>query len=456
MVAHHSVQQGPLSIVVALGGGADSQSVLDLTLRYREEHPQHHYLAIHLDHYFHPHSPKWAEFLRQQCIQHGIAHIVEPLDVPKQGRASKEALGREARYSRMAQLTDPRAVILLGHHLSDQSETFLLQLKRGAGPKGLAAMAPIAPFTDQRLLVRPLLGLNKAQIYQYAQARKLQWIEDDTNTDTRIERNFLRHQVLPVLTARWPQFETTLARSAALCAEQQNLLDELLAAELASRSDGQRLHIEGFLSYSSARQRALIRQFIDQQNQQLPTWAPQRLRLPSQAQLEQVISQLANTRAQVSCSDYQLCSFANYLYLVPHFGALTDVTAPLPWPTEAQPSQVILADDIGVVVATWQSEIPMPLPTDLLAVSLVQDGDEFMRRTDGSRQRLKPWLKKRQLAPWWRQRWPCVRFKGELLWVAGFGYNMAHPDAQTWAQLLRLDYQPGMRGAPLQQWPHPA
>ncbi|MBA3989288.1 MAG: tRNA lysidine(34) synthetase TilS, partial [Idiomarina sp.] len=162
-----------MSIVVALGGGADSQSVLDLTLRYREEHPQHHYLAIHLDHYFHPDSPKWAEFLRQQCIQHGIAHIVEPVDVPKQGRASKEALGREARYSRMAQLTDPRAVILLGHHLSDQSETFLLQLKRGAGPKGLAAMAPIAPFTDQRLLVRPLLGLNKAQIYQYAQARKL-------------------------------------------------------------------------------------------------------------------------------------------------------------------------------------------------------------------------------------------------------------------------------------------
>ncbi|RUO22635.1 tRNA lysidine(34) synthetase TilS [Aliidiomarina iranensis] len=261
-------------IVVALGGGADSQSVLDLTLRYREEHPEYTYLAIHLDHYFHPDSPKWAEFLRAYCQKSEISAVVEPLAVPSGARLSKEEQGRNARYQRMAELTEDNAVILLGQHRNDQTETFLLQLKRGAGPKGLAAMARESAFVGNRRLFRPLLSITKAEIYAYAHAHGVEWIEDDTNTDTTIERNFLRCEIIPILTARWPQFLDTVARSAQLCAEQTALLDELLQEHLQAQleSDG-RLHLQGWWQLSEMRQRALLRAWLQHLSAPIPSFA---------------------------------------------------------------------------------------------------------------------------------------------------------------------------------------
>lgn len=261
-------------LVVALGGGADSQTILDLTLRYRQDHPEFSYLAIHLDHYFHPDSPKWAEFLRTWCINQNIEAIVEPLFVPSGARLSKEEQGRKARYQRITELTSENAVILLGQHRNDQAETFLLQLKRGAGPKGLAAMAIEAPFAGQRRLFRPLLATTKAEIYAYAKAHGVEWIEDDTNTDTSIERNFLRCEIIPRLTERWPQFLDTVARSAKLCAEQTALVDELLHEHLTARleEDG-RLLLKGWWQLSDIRQRALLRAWLQHNHAPLPSFA---------------------------------------------------------------------------------------------------------------------------------------------------------------------------------------
>jgi len=261
-------------IVVALGGGADSQTVLDLTLRYREQYPQYRYLAIHLDHYFHPDSPQWAEFLKEYCACANIDAVVEPLAVPQGPRMSKEEQGREARYQRMAELISDDAVLLLGQHQNDQVETLLLQLKRGAGPKGLAAMAAVADFYKAQRICRPLLTVSKVQIYAYAQQFGVQWIEDTTNADTRIERNFMRHEVVPVLCERWPQFLTTASRSAALCAEQSALLDELLAERLAERleSDG-RLRLSDWWQLSEQLQRALLRAWLQHQQVKAPSFA---------------------------------------------------------------------------------------------------------------------------------------------------------------------------------------
>ncbi|MCH8491648.1 MAG: tRNA lysidine(34) synthetase TilS [Idiomarina sp.] len=261
-------------IVVALGGGADSQTVLDLTLRYREQHPQYRYLAIHLDHYFHPDSPQWAEFLKGYCARANIDAIVEPLAVPQGPRMSKEEQGREARYQRMAELISDDAVLLLGQHQNDQVETLLLQLKRGAGPKGLAAMAAVADFQQAQRICRPLLTVSKAQIYAYAQQFGVEWIEDTTNADTRIERNFMRHEVVPVLCERWPQFLTTASRSAALCAEQSTLLDELLAERLAERIEGDgRLRLTDWWQLSAQLQRGLLRAWLQHRQVKAPSFA---------------------------------------------------------------------------------------------------------------------------------------------------------------------------------------
>ncbi|WP_194755396.1 tRNA lysidine(34) synthetase TilS [Aliidiomarina indica] len=276
--------QAGQQIIVALGGGADSQSVLDLTLRYRQAHPEFRYLAIHLDHFFHPDSPKWAEFLRQYCADVAIDAIVEPLAVPSGSRLSKEEQGRNARYRRLAELSDSNAVILLGQHRTDQVETFFLQVKRGAGPKGLAAMAAVAPMKsvysqhlsekNQRRLVRPLLTVTKAQIYAYAQARHLKWIEDDTNTDTDIDRNFIRHEILPTLERRWPAVQHTVARSASLCAEQSALLELLLQEQLRSRLEPEGFRLQpDWWNLDDRLQRGLLRAWLAHEGISMPSQA---------------------------------------------------------------------------------------------------------------------------------------------------------------------------------------
>ncbi|TRW50019.1 tRNA lysidine(34) synthetase TilS [Aliidiomarina halalkaliphila] len=287
--------QAGQQIVVALGGGADSQSVLDLTLRYRQAHPEFRYLAIHLDHFFHPDSPQWAAFLREHCEQVGIDAIVEPLTVPSGPRQSKEEQGRNARYRRLGELTEPNAVILLGQHRTDQVETFFLQMKRGSGPKGLAAMAPVAAMRNtqpesasktirnERRLVRPLLDVTKAQIYAYARSRQVPWIEDDTNTDTDIDRNFIRHEVLPVLEQRWPAIQHTVARSASLCAEQTALLERLLSDQLRVRLEPEGFRLQpDWWDLDEALQRALLRSWF----------AHKALTMPSQAVLHELQTQI--------------------------------------------------------------------------------------------------------------------------------------------------------------------
>ena len=191
-------------------------------------------------------------------------------------------------------------MILLGQHLSDQAETFLLQLKRGAGPKGLAAMAQVAVFNEQRRLARPLLAYTKEEIYRFARAHELQWIEDDTNFDTRIDRNFLRHEIIPKLKARWPSIEKTMARSAELCAEQQSLLEELLLPELEARQAcSGALNVQNWNTYSTLKHRALLRLWLERQGASLP----------SQAVLNELVMQLARLpqgKVQVRWGQWQV------------------------------------------------------------------------------------------------------------------------------------------------------
>ncbi len=270
-------------IVVALGGGVDSQTILDLTDRYRLNYPQYRYLAIHLDHSFHPKSGAWSAFLRHDCERRKFPYLIEPLHIVQGPRESKEAIGRDARYAGLAERTEDDAVILIGQHRSDQIETFLLQLKRGAGPKGLSAMAFEAAFVGQRRLCRPLLSISKSELYAYGEAFNVQWIEDDTNYDTRIERNFLRHDIIPRLKSRWPAIEQTVLRSAELCAEHEGLLNELLSGLMQTISQNNVLELEGWQQRSVAMQKAILRRWFEKNG----------AKMPSAAVLNELIQQLS-------------------------------------------------------------------------------------------------------------------------------------------------------------------
>jgi len=154
-------------------------------------------------------------------------------------------------------------ILLTAHHQEDQAETLLLQLLRGAGPAGLSAMPRVAEF-GCGFMARPLLDASLPEIQGYAQQTQLCWIEDPSNQSLQFDRNYLRNQVIPMLRARWPGLSKTLSRSARYCAESQELVDSMAAADLEALSDqdDHTLALSGLSRLSPSRARAVLRIWI--------------------------------------------------------------------------------------------------------------------------------------------------------------------------------------------------
>jgi tRNA(Ile)-lysidine synthase len=203
---------------IAYSGGLDSQGLLHLAAGLRHLEPQHRIRAIHVHHGLHPKADDWANHCASTCTELGIDLSIIRVDAhPKRGESPEES-ARIARYRALQTRLDHNDCVLLAQHRDDQAETLLLQLFRGAGVEGLAAM-PAHAELKPGYLARPLLDFSRDQLRDYAAANGLRWIEDDSNRDETFDRNFLRQRILPELRSRWPGLPGNLARSAAHCAE---------------------------------------------------------------------------------------------------------------------------------------------------------------------------------------------------------------------------------------------
>jgi len=210
-------------ILVGLSGGLDS-SVL---LHWLAEQPTvrtQGLRALHVHHGLHPEADQWAEHCRNLCQQLGLGFEIARVDVRHTLGLGPEAAARDARYAAFSKHLHAGEVLALAHHRDDQAETVLLRLLRGSGSEGLAAMRDTRPFAAGKLW-RPLLNSSRAELLDYANVHSLNWIEDPSNQDTRLDRNFLRHRVLPVLAERWPHAAAALAQSARWLEEDATLLE---------------------------------------------------------------------------------------------------------------------------------------------------------------------------------------------------------------------------------------
>ncbi len=246
--------------------------------------------AVHVHHGLSPNADAWAEFCRAQCARRGIPLVVHRVTVARQPGESLEAAARTARFAAFA--GSDADVIALAHHADDQAETLLLQLLRGAGPKGLAAMPACRQEAGRPVLARPFLALSRAEIVESAQGRRLEWIDDESNDDTDVRRNFLRHEIAPRLAQAFPGYPGTLVRAARHQAEAALLADELAAhdAHGAIAEDpllGTTLSRESLAMLARAaphRARNLLRWFLRKHE----------LRAPSSARLAAMLDQLAH------------------------------------------------------------------------------------------------------------------------------------------------------------------
>jgi tRNA(Ile)-lysidine synthase len=243
---------------VAFSGGLDSSVLLHALVSLGARLPAP-LSALHLDHGLQAASSRWAQHCAEICRSWRVPLTTLGLAVNRSAGTSLEAEARAARLDAYRGMLGPGEVLLTAQHQDDQAETLLLQLLRGAGLNGLAAMAALAPL-GAGWLGRPLLGFRRAQLQTYAEQQGVIWLDDPSNADTAFDRNYLRHRVLPLIAERWPAHARTLARSARHCAEGRDLIDHLAADELP----GVRGSRPNSLSVTalSAREPALVRALL--------------------------------------------------------------------------------------------------------------------------------------------------------------------------------------------------
>ncbi|MEI7105279.1 tRNA lysidine(34) synthetase TilS [Pectobacterium versatile] len=395
------------SILLAYSGGLDSSVLLHLlvALRQRSGLPIR---AAYIHHGLNPLADSWAEHCCQQCERWQVPFASLPVKVEAQN-GGIEAAARMARYQALQAHLQEGEALLTAQHLDDQSETFLLALKRGSGPAGLSAMAAQSMLGHHRL-VRPLLGISRLQLEAYAQRHQLGWIEDDSNQDERFDRNFLRRQILPRLTQRWPHFPSAVARSAQLCAEQEQLLDELLEESLQAlcQPDGA-LSIDGLVPLSPVRRFALLRRWLAQQG----------ATMPAREQLQRLWDEVATSRQDaepvLQLNQMQIRRFRQYLYLLPLMSSLKDRI--IPWQSPSCP--LSLPDNLGTLsLAASGVAIRAPKNGEAVSIRFSTSGAVHIVGRAHGRQIKKLW-QELNVPPWWRDRTPLVFYNEQLITAVG-------------------------------------
>ncbi len=436
-------------IAIAYSGGLDSSVLLDAAVRVAGA-PR--CIALHVHHGLSPNADAWAAHAEASAAALGVGFDAMRVDVPRASGAGIEASARESRYRALDAMCERHgaAVLWLAQHADDQAETVLLQLLRGAGIAGLAAMAPrYRPAGAPVERVRPLLRLLRAQLERYAAARALDWIDDESNADTRFARNALRIDVLPALAAHFPGFRDALGRAAQHAAAAQRLLDDLAALDfdVAARDGGRALSREALVALDDERGANLLRFWM------------RSLGLPgaSAARLANMMRQLREAHDA-------------HALRVDHAGqCLRLYRDRVVWDAGAR---METAEDSGaparpVITCAWDGQEVWHLPawrgTYVFAPAAPGDADAVpdtllrtaplvaRAREGGERLRAEPGRPSRTLknlfqergVPAWQRDVPLLYAGGRLLYVPGLGVNRdgAAPDGAAWR---RIEWRPDL------------
>lgn len=396
------------TLCVALSGGLDSMVLLDAAARLRET-LDFKLVAAHINHDLSPNAAGWAQFCQQQCDQRGVPLRVSLLALECPKGASLEAVARTARYAALS--TVDANVIALAQHQDDQSETFLLQLLRGAGMRGLSAMAKVSK-RDGIKFIRPFLDMPSQLLEEYARQRNVQWVEDESNAAQRFDRNYLRHEILPRLKSRFPGYRATLARAARHAVEAEHLLQELADLDLAGAITHDQLACERLRALSSERAKNALRIFL----QRLAV-AP-----PSGVRLDEILRQLVNARpdanVEIHLDTHILYRFRDQVWVAKRSPKTTQPFC-IAWSGEPE---VALPDLGGVLRFDRVSGAGVRL-NDAAAVTIRsrQAGEHFQPECARPHRSLKNLFQEAAIPPWQRANVPFVYVNDTLVAVPGLG-----------------------------------
>ncbi|MDX7991907.1 tRNA lysidine(34) synthetase TilS [Xenorhabdus littoralis] len=401
-------------ILIGFSGGLDSTVLLHLLVRLRDQYQQVSrdqiaLRAIHIHHGLNSKADFWVEHCRQICADWQVDFLTEKvrLDTRQNGI---EAAARDARYQSFQRELQQDEILITAQHLDDQAETFLLALKRGSGPAGLSSMPACMSFAGT-ILLRPLLGVSRAELEVYAQTQELLWIEDDSNQDDRYDRNFLRLHIMPLLNQRWLHFPQAVSRSASLCGEQEQLLDELLNESLNSLVTPEgAISISPLENCSEAKRNALLRRWLSQHG----------VKMPSREHIQRIWLEVALARKDAEprfrLGQYDIRRYQQQLWLVPQYQPLADII--IEWNVE---QALTLPDGLGMLICSEENGTKVRKPDSNEQVTVrfgVHHGNISIVGRQHSRHSKKLW-QELKVAPWLRERTPLLYYDEKLIAALG-------------------------------------
>ncbi|HKW37126.1 MAG TPA: tRNA lysidine(34) synthetase TilS [Burkholderiales bacterium] len=398
-------------LVLGLSGGMDSMALLSVLagLAARLEFSLR---AVHVDHGISPNAARWAVFCAGQCARLGIPLQTEAIDVAPYRSLGLEGAARKARYEVFARVDAD--FVVLAQHRDDQAETLLLRLLRGAGLRGLAAMAPLRALEGTRAkLLRPLLDVPRADIEAYARSRGLEWIEDESNADTVRQRNFLRHDVLPALEKQFPAARAAMARAASNLGEARDLLDAMAKSDLDTCRAGDAVEVPALLALGEARAKNLLRHWCETRG----------IQPLSAARLGELMRQLRESRVDaqtaVAAGDWRLLRYRDRLHLQPPAAVQGDLNER--WNGENALPLLALGGVLKFKPEEGRGLSVDRLRAEPVTVRLRRGGERLRLDHRRPRRTLKNLFQERGVPPWRRDRLPLVYCGERLVSVPGVG-----------------------------------
>ena len=295
--------------LIAYSGGCDSTALLYFANKTARKN-KINIRAIHVNHNLNKESKKWENHCKEFCKGINVELYIENVNIILKPGDSVEEKAREERYLSIYSQMGKKTLMMTAHHGDDQAETFLYQLFRGSGAKGLSSMPRIKKI-KKGFHFRPFLAFNKKTLEDFVAFKSLSYVEDLSNNNTDFSRNFIRKEILPSIKRKWPSCASTISRSA------QNLSELFKLNEDLATIDIQKFLVKNICKLSISvrgldkyRCNNVIRYWISKNN----------YRMPSSEQMNSIYSNVINAGKDkvpfFLCSEYEIRRHNDYIEIM--------------------------------------------------------------------------------------------------------------------------------------------
>jgi tRNA(Ile)-lysidine synthase len=387
--------------LIAYSGGCDSTALLYFANQIARKN-KINIRAIHINHNLNKESKKWENHCKEFCKEINVDLYIENINIILKPGDSLEEQAREERYSSIYSQMNKKTLMMTAHHGDDQAETFLYQLFRGSGAKGLSSMPRIKKI-KKGFHLRPFLAFNKKTLEDFVELKALRYVEDLSNNNTDFSRNFIRKEILPNIKMKWPSCASTISRSAQNLSELFKLNEDLAMIDIQNFliNDACKLSIS-VRSLEKYRCNNVIRHWISKNN----------YRMPSSEQMHSIYSNVLNAgRDKVPfflCSEYEIRRHNDYIEIMQPLQK-HDSSSIYKW--KLMENLIITNLSLNLSWTDLEKRFGRKIDHDV-EVRFRKTGENI--KLYSSKKSLKDYMREINMPPWKRERTPLIYINKEL------------------------------------------